>query len=568
MNGFMYRGLALLLTALLSVAGIAQAEEAPNPDIALDQLVKLDPATLVTRIKTMKDESAAQAQESAALKTKADELDKQAEALVVKVTTLESQVKALAEYFGHMQPAAPAATAMAAAPAPAPAEPAMEAAAKASTNFVDHVLPIMKQKCAKCHNEDKRKSGLAVTNFALMAEGGSSGPVFTAGDPDGSRLMKLITKQEEPFMPPSGELTPEEIETIRKWIAEGALPDANAKPTTTAMADTPAEEEAVFVAASFDGPPPMPEVTLPTANPLSTRGVVARAIDTNPRSSLIAVGSNREILLYNLEDFSLLGALSFPEGDVYDLTFSVNGTLLLAGGGQEGDMGIAVLWNVRTGERLGTYGEYYDTVLCADISPDHRMIALGGPNKKVRVYSVETGQELYKLDPHTDWIYSVKFTPDGEVLSTADRAGNLFLWQAANGRPVEQLKGHNGAINALAYTPDSKFLVSAGEDGTVQVWDTWKYNRVRSFKAHGLPVLNLDVGPDSRIITTGVDNTTKVWGLDGKEQKKFDGLKDWGYSACFAQEGKMALAGSWTGEILVWNAESGEMVKTLNTNPT
>ena len=555
----------LLLAAMLaSPWKMALAQDAPTADTALDQLVKLDPATLAARIKAMKDESTNQANEATALKTKAVELDTQAEALVVKVTTLEGQVKALAEYFGHMKPA-PAPTAMAAAPA-TPAK--METTAKASINYNDHVLPIMKQHCAKCHNEDKRKSGFAVSNFALLSEGGSSGPVFTPGDPDNSRIMMLITKQEEPFMPPSGDLSPEEIDTIRKWIAAGALPDASAKPTTTAMADTPQEEEMAFVAASFDGPPPMPEVQLATATTLDTRGVVARAIDTNPRSSLIAVGGNREVLLYNLDDFSLLGALSFPEGDVYDLTFSVNGTLLLAGGGQEGDTGIAVLWNIRTGERMGTYGEYYDTVLCADISPDHRLIALGGPNKKVRVYSVDTGAELYKLDPHTDWIYAVKFTPDGEVLSTADRSGNLFLWQASNGRPVEQLKGHTGAINALAYTNDSKFLVSAGDDGTVQVWDTWKYNRVRSFNAHGLPVLNLDVSATNQIITTGADNTTKVWEFDGKEQKKYDGLTDWGYSACFAQEGKTVLAGSWTGEIFVWNRETGETLKTLNTNPT
>ena len=262
----------------------------------------------------------------------------------------------------------------------------------------------------------------------------------------------------------------------------------------------------------------------------------------------------------------MLGALPFPEGDIYTLTFSVNGELLLAGGGQEGDTGISALWNIKSGERMGTYGQYYDTVLAADISPDHRMIALGGPNKKVRVYSTETGEELYSLDKHNDWVYAVKFTPDGEVLTTADRAGSMFLWQAANGREVEELRGHTGAIHALAYTQDSNVLASVGEDGTVQLWDTWKYSRIRSFKAHNQAALYVDISADGRIITAGSDRQTKVWGMDGKEQKAFAGSTDWVYAACFGQNNRV-VGGTWEGNVILWDLESGNEVAKVTTNP-
>ena len=206
----------------------------------------------------------------------------------------------------------------------------------------------------------------------------------------------------------------------------------------------------------------------------------------------MAVGGHREVLLYDLETYQVLGALPFPEGEVYTLTFSVNGEVLVAGGGEVGKSGITVAWNVRKAERMGTYGEGYDTILAADISPDHAMVAVGGPSKSVRVFSTHDGTLLYKLDSHTDWIYAIRFSPDGELLATADRAGGLNLWQAANGRPVESLRGHNGAINDLAYSDDSALLASAGQDGTVQVWDTWKYTKVRQFSAHASGVLSVD----------------------------------------------------------------------------
>src|SRR5690606_19878069 len=166
-----------------------------------------------------------------------------------------------------------------------------------------------------------------------------------------------------------------------------------------------------FVAATFADTAPMPEITLSAASPLSGRSVVARAVDASPRAPLMAVGGNREVLLYSLDGFTLLGALPFPEGDVFSVSFSLNGELLAVAGGEEGASGLCAVYNIRTGERAGVYGEFYDTVLAADISPDHRMIALGGPNKRVRVYAMDTAAELYTIDAHTDWIYAVKFTP-------------------------------------------------------------------------------------------------------------------------------------------------------------
>lgn len=556
---------AVLIAALVvaPVHGVRAQDAPPAVEPAIDLLLQVDPAALVARVAALKGEADQQAQEAVALRGEADALDQQVVGLQQRLDTLTAQVKALGMSLGVAGEAAMAAAAPAGEVMPAE----MPAEAANLTNYQDHVLPILKARCASCHNPDKRKSGFAVTSFALLKEGGSSGPAIVPGDPDGSRLVRLIKHEEEPFMPPSGDpLKPEEIETIRKWIADGAPADANDKPMAKAEA-APAAPQETFVAATFADTPPMPEVTLAAASPLSGRGVVARAVDANPRSPLMAVGGNREVLLYNLETFAPLGALPFPEGDIFTVTFSLSGELLAVAGGEEGATGLCVVYNVRTGERVGTYGEYYDTVLAADISPDQRMIALGGPNKKVRIYAMDTGAEMYNLESHTDWIYAVKFTPDGEVLATADRAGGLFLWQAANGRPVEQLRGHEGAIHALAYTPDSQYLASAGQDGTIQLWDTWTYQRVRTFKAHDTPVLTLDVGANNQIVSCGADKLTRIWNLEGAEQRKIEGLPDWGYQTTFANNASLVAVGTWDGMITLWNTASGEKVAAVNTNP-
>lgn len=560
--------MALALSFILATAP-AWADDAPaaNPDAALDELVKLDPAALAAHVQELKTQAAAQKEEAAKLRAQADQLDQDSAVAAASLDALTKHLAALAAILGI---AAPAADMAAAAAAPTMEMAAAEAPATAFVNFDDQVKPILQAKCFRCHSDDTKKGGLSLTSHANVMAGGGSGPIVKPGDPDNSRLLRVIAHLEEPFMPPSGDKLPDDQQAvIRQWIQDGALANASSTPVAMKKEEAPAGVPEIFVDAKFvDGPPPMPEVTLAAAKVLPTRGVVARAVDTNPRSPLLAVGGDHEVLLYNLDNLQLLGALPFPEGDVYSLSFSVDGESLVAAGGEEGNSGLAVVWNVRKGERTGTFGEAYDTILAVDLSPNNRMIATGGPDKKVRVYSTENGQELYKLEPHTDWILSVKFTPDGEVLATADRQGGLYLWQAKNGRAVEQLKGHEGAIYALEYTYDSKYLVSSGHDGTVREWDTWNYQQVRSFKAHNAPVTNVDVAQDGRIITTSIDHTTKGWNFDGSAIRDYAGGTDWSYQARFGLGGQMVLAGTWTGDVFLWKADTGELLKTFNTNPT
>jgi WD40 repeat protein len=262
-----------------------------------------------------------------------------------------------------------------------------------------------------------------------------------------------------------------------------------------------------------------------------------------------------------------MGALEFPEGDVFTLTFSVNGELLLAGGGQQGHSAAAVLWEVRTAKRVGEFESGFDTILAAEISPDHRIVVLGGPDRRVRAFDTATGTQLYELDKHTDWIFATKITPDGELLATADRAGNLLLWQAANGRFVEALRGHEGAIHDLSYTLDSNVLASAGADGQVILWDTWKYSQIRRIKAHGTPVLSVHFSPDGSVVSSARDGETKQWALDGKEQRAYERLSDWAYQTTFGAKGGVVVTGDWSGELAVWKSEDGARLATLTTNP-
>ncbi|MBV6440553.1 MAG: hypothetical protein EPGJADBJ_02224 [Saprospiraceae bacterium] len=95
-----------------------------------------------------------------------------------------------------------------------------------TTAYEAIVHPILQQKCVSCHNPGKKKGGLLLNTPEHILLGGKHGPVIVAGLPDSSELMRriLLPGHDDDHMPPKGkrQLTPDEIEVLKRWIAEGA----------------------------------------------------------------------------------------------------------------------------------------------------------------------------------------------------------------------------------------------------------------------------------------------------------------------------------------------------------
>lgn len=97
---------------------------------------------------------------------------------------------------------------------------AADSASPAPT-FEADVRPILRAHCFGCHGAtDEKKGGLDLRLVRFQLSGGDSGPALAPHDANASALLTRIRAGE---MPPNGDkLTPQEIDTITKWIATGA----------------------------------------------------------------------------------------------------------------------------------------------------------------------------------------------------------------------------------------------------------------------------------------------------------------------------------------------------------
>lgn len=92
-------------------------------------------------------------------------------------------------------------------------------------DFTEDIRPILEARCLDCHDAATLKGGVGLETYyhsQLPTDGGE--PLFVAGKPDRSALLRVVTERDpEKRMPPKGEpLSNAEIGTIRQWILEGA----------------------------------------------------------------------------------------------------------------------------------------------------------------------------------------------------------------------------------------------------------------------------------------------------------------------------------------------------------
>lgn len=177
----------------------------------------------------------------------------------------------------------------------------------------------------------------------------------------------------------------------------------------------------------------------------------ATALAASPWAPLVAVAGQKQVSLYNTDNSELVGIIPYPDGIPQVLRFSRDGAYLLVAGGTHSSQGTASLYDVRNGERLLRVGDELDIVFGADINDQLSRIALGGPQRIVRIFDTATGEVTFELKKHTDWIYCVDYSPDGVLVATGDRSGGLHVWEADTGRLFLDLVGHKGAIRGLTW---------------------------------------------------------------------------------------------------------------------
>jgi WD40 repeat protein/serine/threonine protein kinase len=219
------------------------------------------------------------------------------------------------------------------------------------------------------------------------------------------------------------------------------------------------------------------------------------------------------------------------------MAFSPDGKRLASPSGA----GVKV-WDAETGQELRTFKGHTGQVKSVVFSSDGKWLATGSVDRTVKVWDATISQQARTLIEDASRFRCVSFSPDGKRLAlgtTSGTAAEVKVLDALTGQELMSLKGHTSSINSVVYSPDGKLLATASSDKTVKVWDTQTGRQLLTFQGHTAAVVCVAFSPDS---TRLVSSCSRLGGM---------------------MEGQGAKDPGEPGEVVVWDARTGQVLLTL-----
>jgi WD40 repeat protein len=113
----------------------------------------------------------------------------------------------------------------------------------------------------------------------------------------------------------------------------------------------------------------------------------------------------------------------------------------------------------------------------------------------------------------------------------------------------------------VAFSPDGSRILTGSIDNTARLWDL-QGHEIAIFKGHPGPVYSAVFSPDgSHILTASADKTARLWDLQGREIASFKGHTEAVTNATFSPDGTRVVAASFDGTVLQYFVQLDNLLK-------
>jgi hypothetical protein len=133
-----------------------------------------------------------------------------------------------------------------------------------------------------------------------------------------------------------------------------------------------------------------------------------------------------------------------------------------------------VVWNARTGKRLGEVRGHTKSINSAAFSPDGKYLATVSIDETARLWDTANLRECAVLRGHGGSVEQVEFSPSGKALATAGGYSgdySVCLWDVPSGKKRLTWDGHSHSIQGLAFLWDGRYLAIDQEATEVRAFD-------------------------------------------------------------------------------------------------
>uniref|UniRef100_A0A8V0XQN2 Phospholipase A-2-activating protein n=1 Tax=Gallus gallus TaxID=9031 RepID=A0A8V0XQN2_CHICK len=184
------------------------------------------------------------------------------------------------------------------------------------------------------------------------------------------------------------------------------------------------------------------------------------------------------------------------------------------------------------------------------------LIATGGNDHNICVFTVDNTAPLYVLKGHTNTVCSLSSGKFGTLLSGSwDTTCKVWL----NDRCMMTLQGHTAAIWAVKILPEQGLMLTGSADKTIKLWKAGRCER--TYAGHEDCVRGLAILSEMEFLSCSNDASVRRWHISGECLHVYYGHTNYIYSVSVFPHCKDFITTGEDRSLRIW--KQGECVQTI-----
>jgi WD40 repeat protein len=271
-----------------------------------------------------------------------------------------------------------------------------------------------------------------------------------------------------------------------------------------------------------------------------------------PNGKLLATAGGTDLILWDAVTGKEVRRLPAHETAITSLAFAPDGARLATSTYHDGD---SLLWDVRTGKRLGALRGQ----CCAFAAAGKLLVTAdaGGTPALLILWDAATGARRRRI-ALSGPVTSLALAADGRrvALQLHEEKSTLHVCDTATWAEPQRLTSLGGDLMCFTFAPNGKSLAAVAGDGSLGVWNlgTGKFRRRWASSDMARTVA---YSPDGRLLAWAGDaGPIHLGSADGDERPRDVGEP---FATClaFSPDGKRLFDGTRSGAVRVWDVASG-----------
>ena len=163
-----------------------------------------------------------------------------------------------------------------------------------------------------------------------------------------------------------------------------------------------------------------------------------------------------------------------------------------------------------------------DELECSAFDPQTKLLATGGNDGRVYVYTCKNGRLFQSLPPRSDYISTMLFNDEGNLLAYSSFDRSLTVYDLHRSKLLYTGDARMaGVIMSMAFVPDTHRMVLADREGKVSLYDYMLKKNIRTMANLPAWPMSVLVDPKGRYALVG-DKTGHLYLMDIAEENAIE----------------------------------------------